>query len=131
MSEVITDKLTGRATANDVTVTVGATATQSLEKGLAKVWTMDETLASNANIIESTFNVSSTSDEGTGNVHISFTNGFSANDYVAVGTNAGWSANDIISTRHEDATTGKDDIINHDSAVKDATLNYVAYGDLA
>ena len=111
--------------------TAGSVTTNYVVKGSARVWTMDETLANNPNIIESTFNVSSTSDEGTGNVHISFTNGFSANDYVAVGTNAGWSSNDIITTRHGNATTGKDDIFNHDSAVKDATLNYVAFGDLA
>jgi len=37
MSEVKTDKLTGVSTAKTVTVTVGATATQSLEQGLAKL----------------------------------------------------------------------------------------------
>ena len=38
MSEILVNKLTGTSTANDITVTVGATATQSLEQGLAKVW---------------------------------------------------------------------------------------------
>ena len=38
MSEILVNKLTGVGTAKTVTVTVGATATQSLEQGLAKVW---------------------------------------------------------------------------------------------
>ena len=38
MSEIKTDKLTGVGTANDITVTVGASATQSLEQGLVKTW---------------------------------------------------------------------------------------------
>ena len=38
MSEIKTDKLTGVSTAKTVTVTVGATATQSLEQGLGKAW---------------------------------------------------------------------------------------------
>ena len=38
MSEIKTDKLTGVGTANDITVTVGATATAKLEQGLTKVW---------------------------------------------------------------------------------------------
>ena len=36
MSEIKVDALTGKTTAKTVTVTVGATATQSLEQGLAK-----------------------------------------------------------------------------------------------
>ena len=38
MSEIITNKLTGKTAANDVTVTVGATATQSLHSGITKSW---------------------------------------------------------------------------------------------
>ena len=38
MSEIKVDTLTGKTTANDITVTVGASATQSLEQGLAKAW---------------------------------------------------------------------------------------------
>lgn len=36
MSEIKVDTLTGKTTSNDITVTVGATVTQSLEQGLAK-----------------------------------------------------------------------------------------------
>ena len=38
MSEIKVDTLTGKTTANDITVTVGATATMSLEQGLTKAW---------------------------------------------------------------------------------------------
>ena len=36
MSEIKVDTLTGKTTANDITVTVGASVTQSLEQGLIK-----------------------------------------------------------------------------------------------
>ena len=42
MSEIKVDTLTGKTTANDITVTIGASATMSLEQGLAKVWANNE-----------------------------------------------------------------------------------------
>lgn len=64
MSEIIVDSLTGKTTANDITVTVGATATQSLEQGLAKIWcTWDMT---ETNVIKDSLTVSSLTDDSTG-----------------------------------------------------------------
>lgn len=83
MSEVITDKLTGRATANDVTVTVGATATQSLEQGLAKAWIDKPTDGASIN---DSFNVSSLDDDGTGQFGVNVTNAFSSASYAPTAT---------------------------------------------
>ncbi len=84
MSEVITDKLTGKATANDVTVTVGATATMSLEQGLTKVWhhyNQSGTLAS----VDS-FNVSSATDSGVGITRTGYTNALANVGYAVSGS---------------------------------------------
>lgn len=72
MSEIITDKLTGKTSAGNVTITSeGGAATQSLQQGLTKFW---------ININTSTFTVadslnnSSNTDSGSGLAVFSFTN---------------------------------------------------------
>ena len=132
MSEIITNKLTGKTAAGDVTITSeGGSATMQLQQGVAKAWTMDETLANNGDLTEDSFNIASKIDSGTGNLDVTFSNVFSANNYCSVGSNAGFSANDIISTRYSDSSTSLDDILNYDGDYKDATICYVAFGDLA
>ena len=80
MSEVITDKLTGRATANDVTVTVGATATQSLEQGLCKSFAVygEDT------VVDNSLNIASLTDVGTGATDHNYTNDFSSAESYTV-----------------------------------------------
>ena len=74
MSEILVNKLTGKTTANDITVTVGATATQSLEQGLAKVWCKWNSSVT----VDDSFNQSSMVDNGTANYEVVFTNDFAA-----------------------------------------------------
>jgi len=76
MSEILVDKLTGKTTANDITVTVGASVTQSLEQGLAKQWVQ---YAGATNQIKGSFNTASVTDNGTGNFTVNFSNNFSTN----------------------------------------------------
>ena len=65
MSEIITDKLTGRATAGDVTITSeGGSATFQLQQGLVKGWMNYDQY--NGNTINDSFNVASLTDNGTG-----------------------------------------------------------------
>lgn len=127
------DDLRGNTAAGDITITSeGGSATQSLQQGLAKAWALDETLStSSAGFTEDSLNVSSTSDEGTGNMHINLTNAFLALNYASTGTNAGHSADDLVVTHYGDSTTSKDDLRVFDTAVKDAALSYIAIGDLA
>ena len=83
MSEIKVDTLTGKTTANDITVTVGASATAKLEQGLAKCWATNK-LQTTAETLDS-FNQSSFSDDGTGVLTMSFSNAFSNDDYAPSG----------------------------------------------
>ena len=82
MSEVKTDKLTGVSTAKTVTVTVGASATQSLETGLVKAWINANTGSTPAT--NDSFNFSSITDNADGDESFNFSNNM-ANDDFAVG----------------------------------------------
>ena len=68
MSELKVDTLTGKTTAKTVTVTVGASATQSLEKGLAKAYVLYDMVGSaiSANGTGNSLNISSMTDAGGG-----------------------------------------------------------------
>ena len=86
MSEIKVDSLTGKTTAKTVTVTVGATATQSLEQGLAKARVnYDATAitdpASLTGVFDS-FNISSILDGGISFSTIAFTNVFNNTYHV-------------------------------------------------
>ena len=86
MSEIKTDKLTGKTTAGDITVTVGATATAKLEQGLTKVWgsyNLKDNTAYDA------FNVSSNQDLATGRSQFNFTNSLNAIDIASTQPHVG------------------------------------------
>jgi|14BtaG_2_1085337.scaffolds.fasta_scaffold00154_18 hypothetical protein len=91
MSEIKVDTLTGKTTANDITVTVGATATQSLEQGLAKAW-IRGTYSGGTPSDSNSFAVSSLVDSGTGWVIINVAHSFDIASY-AINLNTHQSAN--------------------------------------
>tara|TARA_B100001939_G_C16862854_1_gene582690 strand:+ start:196 stop:591 length:396 start_codon:yes stop_codon:yes gene_type:complete len=66
------DQLQGIATAKTITVTVGASATQSLEQGLAKAWCVLDGAASTP-AFDDSFNCASVADGGTGDYVITYT----------------------------------------------------------
>lgn len=72
MSEIKVDTLTGKTTANDITVTVGATATQSLEQGLAKMFAY--ITGDGTPVVTGSFNTSSLTDELASVVRANLTN---------------------------------------------------------
>lgn len=77
MSEVITDKLTGRATAGDVTITSeNGSATFQMQYGLVKGFV---DLLTDASINGDSHNISSTVDNDTGDYTANFTNSFQTN----------------------------------------------------
>ncbi len=80
MSEIKVDTLTGKTTANDITVTVGATATAKLEQGLAKAWVAQ--LDGGAGAGDS-FNFASFTDNGDNNT-ATFTNNMITNYTITV-----------------------------------------------
>ena len=85
MSEVITDKLTGNATAGNVTITSeGGSATMQMQQGLAKVWhhyNQSGTLAT----VDS-LNVSTSTDTQDGVVRTAYTNSFDNVGYAVSGS---------------------------------------------
>jgi len=85
MSEIKVDTLTGKTTANDITVTVGATATQSLEQGLSKSWASIDQTSTDHPVYDS-FNVSGTVDTGQAGVtKITFSNAMNNSNYGTTG----------------------------------------------
>jgi hypothetical protein len=89
MSEIKVDTLTGKTTAKTVTVGVGATATQSLEQGLAKSWVNWDGTGTVA--IRDSINVSSIDDNGTGQYDVNFSNLFSIAGYCPTTAGSGGS----------------------------------------
>jgi len=83
MSEIKVDTLTGKTTANDITVTVGASATAKLEQGLAKVWARYDQIN---NVNRDSFNISSISDTSTGIFGLFYSNNFDNIYYATAGS---------------------------------------------
>ena len=79
MSEIITDKLTGKTSAGDVDVTSeGGAVTMQLQQGLAKVWVNYDCASTTP---RDSLNVASLTDNGTGYFTTTFTNDMNNDDY--------------------------------------------------
>ena len=80
MSEIITNKLTGKTAAGNVTITSeGGSATMQLQQGVAKQWAHIQGLGSPT--VSDSLNVASITDVGTGNFKQNCTNNFANDDY--------------------------------------------------
>ena len=78
MSTVITDNLTGKTAAGNVTITSeGGAATMQLQQGLAKAWCQ----FTSSVVFADTFNVASGTDNGTGNFTFNITNDMNNTGY--------------------------------------------------
>ena len=97
MSEIITDNLTGKTSAGNVTITSeGGSATMQLQQGLAKAWMRLNGDSSaidgvSANSIGGSFNVSSYTDQNIGRYESNITNSFSSTADIVVQTNSSYS----------------------------------------
>ena len=84
-SEIAIDKLKGASSASSISVVAeGGTNTTNLQQGLAKVWFNIDQEPSTQTFRDS-FNVASSSDEGTGVTKLTFTNAFNNDGYSAAG----------------------------------------------
>jgi hypothetical protein len=79
------DELQGIVSAGDITVTVGATATQSLHDGIAKALYNYNNYDATA-VLNDSKNISSISDDSTGQFTAAYTNVFSNTAYCVGGT---------------------------------------------
>jgi len=130
MSEIKVDTLTGKTTANDITVTVGATATMSLEQGLAKAWCHFEGDAGTVSILDG-LNHASITDLATGRYSVTYTNSFSSTHYAANVTGSTNRSGTVDSNTN--ATGGISYEFFHTTSTKaDPSQAYVSiHGDLA
>jgi len=126
MSEIKVDNLTGKTTANDITVTVGATATASLEQGLAKVWSRFNGTAATTT---DSFNQASFVDAGTGIYQINMSNPYTGNvgahttcsgAYHAINRSTGTATQIELGTYNS----------SH-SSVDESRCSIISHGDLA
>jgi len=138
MSEIKVDTLTGKTTANDITVTVGATATQSLEQGLAKTWVNFNGTGTIA--ADDSLNLSSLSDGGTGLYDINVTSAFARTNHCSTGSIIGDGSTSnrsyALVASISSNTTSKIDIATVNANVTEAYRDYANisvadFGDLA
>jgi len=138
MSEIKVDTLTGKTTANDITVTVGATATQSLHDGILKAH-VAAYHSSGTPTINGSLNISSITDSGIGKMQPFFVNNM--NDALYTGTIGSWAystwvavsngigayATTSFSFHHAESTSGT----FTDASGATVPLNGMIAGDLA
>ena len=109
MSEIITNKLTGKTAAGNVTITSeGGSATMQLQQGVAKSFLNYKGTSTNS--IRDSLNMASVTDNGTGDYTYTMTNAMSNSDYSAVaaggiGTTAGQYGRQGPGIQYADTTT--------------------------
>jgi len=135
MSEIITDKLTGKTSAGDVTITSeGGSATMQLQQGVAKAWINH----SGSTTVRDSFNVASNTDNGAGDYTTNYSNAMGNGDYTMSGSTEGTVAsnNGNLSVKDSNAaltTSGVRHIIinnSNNAADRDPVL-VIVHGDLA
>ena len=130
MSTVITDNLTGKTSAGDVTITSeGGAVTMQLQQGLAKAWVGHATDSSQS-IVGDTFNISGFTDVSTGFSRHSFTNNMNtgANTYPVQNTPT---SNYGYHGRGESTSQFHLRTINASGNSADGAKNGLVHGDLA
>ena len=95
MATLKTNTLTGTSTAGSIAVTgEGNSTTTNLQQGLVKVWANFQ--GTDTFGLRDSFNVSSATDNGTGNYTITINNDMGNNDYSVTGSQGGNTSNDEV-----------------------------------
>ena len=128
MSEILVNKLTGKTTANDITITSGS-ATMQLQEGVA---TAKISGNQSATVLADSFNIASGLDAGTGNYRYTLANASVRTTWQQ--TNAGISngATAALRTKSANSSTTVIDIelMNSSFSVTDADHSFIFMGDL-
>ena len=126
------DTLTGVTTAGSISVTgEGNSTTTNLQQGLCKVWSHIQ--GSDA-AIQDSFNVSSSTDVGTGRETITFSNNMNNDDYSGQISSTGAGSPALFYSRIRVLSTSQfgDDAVNASGSYTDAAdICYSINGDLA
>ena len=139
MSEIITDKLTGKTSAGDVTITSeGGSATMQLQQGVAKQWIQFDL---SSFTVDDSLNVASVSDVATGRSQINASNGFSSADRAGASQGSYESVSDgsgnynTTTTYLRNSTNTSQNYMNfwnRDGTLQDGTnASGAMFGDLA
>ena len=129
MSEIKVDTLTGKTTANDITVTVGASATMSLEQGLAKAFHgYGDQSAGDLNANSKTLNISSYVDFATGRSRLNVTSAFDViNGQAIISASQTYDyGSAMVSTTQYSAAS-----VDSTGTYSDGITHAVIHGDLA
>ena len=132
MSTIIADNLTGKTSAGSVTVTSeGGAATQSLQQGLTKVWVKFG--AYSTNTIFDSVNVTSFTDNGTGNFTVNFNNNMGNAFYSATAGKWNSASNTGFTINCQDNDSSLQDVITfeNDVATDPHACSLAIHGDLA
>lgn len=109
-SKILVDELAGKTAAGNITVTSeGGSATMQLQQGLAKAWINFN--GTGTITTRDSLNISSITDDGTGDYITTVTSAFNNNDYSIVGNAApnyasGWALN--LQIMHRDGNQEQD-----------------------
>ena len=134
---VATDQIRGNTAANSVTVVAeGGTVTTNLQQGLAKVWLRAD--VDGSTLLDS-FNMTSITDNGTGDYTPTFANDFNNELYSLTSTAQHGSSNNddsrIMTQQNRNVTAGASRIrrttANGSGTVGDGDYNVSVHGDLA
>ena len=133
MSEIITNNLTGKAAAGNVTITSeGGAATMQLQQGVAKAW-VHFNASTGTPTAQGSLNLSSITDSGVGVFQPTYSSTFANDDYsfVAItgtGSAGGWAIEgaDRTTSRTKMYTLSSTDALSDYSH-----NNALAHGDLA
>ena len=135
MSTILVNTLTGTSTAGSIAVTgEGNSTTTNLQQGLSKAWVK---LNQTDGTASDSFNVASTSDDGTGLGSYTFTNNMNNDTYCLSamgGKNDYIQSNTSRNDATPDSTSGVSSLLNRNyNGTADDTkqMNSVVHGDLA
>ena len=135
MSEIITNKLTGKTAAGNVTITSeGGAATMQLQQGVAKAFELHD---GGTTTVQDSLNVSSLTDVSTGVQTVTFSNNMSSAIYVKSGSTGNENTNYgiIASTSYNAANTTSafvyQTVNSTPSAIERNNHQTTVHGDLA
>ena len=113
-------------------VSDGGAATQNTVQGIAKLWSVNFTLASSSGADEDGINVASTTDHNTGEATVNFSNNF-VNRGFASHTTAGNNSDVFNSTKHSSTTGYERTFLYRQSTTSavDNCFSMTLHGDLA
>ena len=124
------DTIKGKTTAGSIVVTSeGTNVTTNLQQGLCKVWAQTDGTGTVSN--RDSLNITTLTDNGTGDYTQTFTNAMSNNDYSPVGMAAGSNHSAFYNEANTLTTSFRQLIRNHTSDNDTDPLAIQICGDLA